>query len=123
MPTADSPSLEAARARLAEILQALDGAEVSLPAVIGDLEGVKATLYGEMVVGAPRPAPAPMPAQGDEPEYLSVQEVAAVLKQTDEFVRDHGNGFGGSARRISARKVVFDKRRFHRWLESRGGAA
>ena len=118
-----SETLEAARSRLAEILQALDRAEVSLPVVIGDLEGVKATLYGEMVASAVTPAPAPVLPQAEEREFLTVQEVAAVLKQNDEFVRDHAENFGGSARRISARKVVFDRNRFNRWLDGRGGAS
>ena len=116
-----SPTLEAARERLAEILQALDQAEVSLPVVIGDLEGVKATLYTEMIASAT--APTPVVPQVEEREYLSVQDVASLLKQTDEFVRDHAETFGSSARRISARKVVFDGRQFNRWLDSRGGAS
>lgn len=118
-----SETLEAARSRLAEILQNLDRAEVSLPVVIGDLEGVKATLYGEMVASGVTPAPAPAPPQVEEREFLTVQEVAALLRQPDEFVRDHAETFGGSARRISARKILFDSSKFNRWLDSRGGAS
>ena len=117
-----SQTLEAARSRLAEILQALDQPEVSLPVVIGDLDGVKASLLGELIASASTPAPAPIPPQVEEREFLSVQDVAALLKQTDEFVRDHADSFGGSVRRISARKILFDGRQFHRWLDSRGGA-
>ena len=112
--------LAAARTRLAEILQNLDQGEVALSVVIGDLEGVKATLYSELLASAVMPAPAPVEDKVADPEFLTVQEIAAVLKQTDEFVRDHADNFGGSARRISARRVVFDKRRFDRWLDSRG---
>ena len=115
--------VETARTRLAEILQVLDRDDVSLPVLIGDIEGVKASLYSEMIASAATPAPAPASPQPEGSELLTVQEVAAVLKQTDEFVRDHGENFGGSARRISARKVVFDKRQFKRWLDSRGDAA
>ena len=118
-----SDQVEAARMRLAAILQTLNQADVSLPVVIGDIEGVKAVLYSEMIASAATPAPAPASPQPEGSELLTVQEVAAVLKQTDEFVRDHGENFGGSARRISARKVVFDKRQFKRWLDSRGDAA
>ena len=118
-----SDPVEAARTRLAEILQTLDQGEVSLPIVIGAIEGVKAVLYSAMIASAATPTPAPAPVQTEGSKLLTVQEVAAVLKQTDEFVRDHGENFGGSARRISARKVVFDKRQFKRWLDSRGDAA
>ena len=118
-----SETLEAARTRLAEILQNLDQGDVSLPIVIGDIEGVKATLYSTMLASAATPPPAPTPNQAEDREFLSIQEVAALLKQTDEFVRDHAENFGGSARRISTRKVVFDKRQFGRWLDSRGGGS
>lgn len=119
-----SKTVEAARSRLTEILQALGGEDVSLPVVIGDLEGVKATLYGEMVArSVVTTAPALVLPQAAEREFLSVQEVGAVLKQNDDFVRAHAESFGGSARRISARKVVFDRTRFNRWLDSRGDAA
>ncbi len=118
-----SETVDTARSRLAEILQALDGADVSLPVVIGDLEGVKVSLLGELIASAATPAPAPVLPQAEEREYLSVREVAALLRQNDDFVRDHAENFGGSARRISARKVVFDRTRFGRWLDSRGGAA
>ena len=118
-----SQTLEAARTRLAEILQTLDQPEVSLPQLIGDIEGVRATLYAEMIASAATPVASPVLPQTEDPEFLTVQEVAALLKQTDEFVRDHAENFGASARRISARKVVFDRRSFYRWLESRGGAA
>ena len=119
-----SKTVEAARSRLTEILQALDGADVSLPVVIGDLEGVKATLYGEMVArSAVTTAPDPVLPQAEEREFLTVKEVGAVLKQNDDFVRDHAGSFGGAARRISPRRVVFDRARFDRWLDSRGGAA
>ena len=116
-------AVAAARARLAEILHNLDQPEVSLPVVIGNIESVKATLYGEMIASATAPNPTPVPPPSEEREYLSVQDVAALLKQNDEFVRDHAGAFGGSVRRISARKVVFDKREFNRWLDSRGGAS
>ena len=115
-------AVAAARTRLAEILHNLDQADVSLPIVIGDLEGVKTSLLGELIASASTPAPALVVPQDEEREYLSVQEVAEVLRQPDEFVRDHADTFGGSVRRISARKVVFDKRQFNRWLDTRGGA-
>ena len=114
-------AVAAARTRLAEILHNLDQADVSLPIVIGDLESVKTTLLGELIASASTPAPAPVLPQAEEREFLTVQEVAEVLRQPAEFVRDHADTFGGSARRISARKVVFDGRQFNRWLDSRGG--
>ncbi len=118
-----SETVDTARARLCDILQDLDRPDVPIAVVIGDLEGVKATLYGELIASVTTPAPTPEFPQVEEREYLSVQEVAALLRQNDEFVRDHADTFGGSARRISARKVVFDKRQFGRWLDSRDGAA
>ena len=73
-----------------------------MPVLIGDLEGVRASLWGEMIASATTPVASPAVPQVEERGYLSVQEVAAVMKQTDEFVRDHADTFGGSARRISA---------------------
>ena len=118
-----SEMLGLARARLAEILQTLDQAEVPIAVIIGDIEGVKATLYSEMIASTATPAPAVVTPLVEEREFLTVQEVAEVLRQPDEFVRDHADTFGSSVRRISARKVVFDKRQFDRWLDSRGGAS
>ena len=76
-----------------------------------------------MLSGSATAAPAPWRPKVKEREFWTVQGVDAVLKQNDELVRDHAENFGGSARRISARKVVFDQNRFNRWLDGRGGAS
>lgn len=90
-----------------------------LPSIIMQLEGVKAEAWQRLVMPVPATT-TPAQATNKDEDLLTLEEMAAVMRHSTRWVRDHRAEL--PVVDIGGRKLMFSKRRTHAMLRRKSYA-
>ncbi len=88
----------------------------ALPAVLGDLERLRAKLW--LRVNAAHTSPDRRPQRAEKDRLLTAVEAAEILGVRDRWVRDHCDELGSRAR-LPGTVLRFSERKLRRWMDER----
>ena len=90
-------------------------APADVPALLGELERLRALAWTRLNVEA-RPAAAPRAPAATADRLLAAREAAKILGVRERWVRDHADRLGGAVR-LPGKQVRFSERKLRRWID------
>jgi predicted DNA-binding transcriptional regulator AlpA len=98
-----------------ELERLVESAPLSgVPALLGELERLRARAWTRLNVEARPAAPRDPAATADR--LLTAREAAEILGVKERWVRDHADRLGGAVR-LPGKQVRFSERKLRRWID------